>query len=321
MSMPKPPDPARTIEYRRSPDYRPREGLDFRMVDIMSDGVRLQGQVFTPQGVPPGTRLPAVVMAHGWGGVGAFMRADASEVARAGYFVLVFDYRGWGESDSRLVLDGTPEPSHLSGEAEPFTARVRPLREYIDPTEQAGDWQSAIDWLMGEPGVDPKRIGIRGSSYSGGHVIHVAAKDPRVKAVVSQVGGMDSRFAVDPDQDPATSQQTRMARGEIGYPEPRASAIMGLIGTPIERKMSTYAPVEDAVNVTAPTLILLVEHEEYCDNAEHGGLAYERAKGPKELHVYPGVSHYAIYRPEEEGGVRSDVIARTIAWFDKHLKP
>ena len=49
---------------------------------------------------------------------------------------------------------------------------------------------------MGEPVVDKQRIGIRGSSYSGGHVFFVAARDPRVKALVSQVGAFDSRWVM-----------------------------------------------------------------------------------------------------------------------------
>ena len=63
----------------------------------------------------------------------------------------MFDYRGWGESDARVVLTG-PAPA---GDA-PFTAEVRPLRGYIDPFEQVEDWFNAIDWLAGEPMADMK---------------------------------------------------------------------------------------------------------------------------------------------------------------------
>lgn len=309
---PRQPDPARVTQQVRAADYKAPAGVGFRPVTIISDGVRLHGEVFTPAGTRAGQRLPAVVMAHGWGGTAAGLRNDAADIARAGYFVLVFDYRGWGESGSNVVLV-EPEPSHQAGEAEPFTARVKPLREYVNPLEQAEDWFSAIDWIMGEPQVDPNRVGVRGSSYSGGHVVYVAAHDPRVKAVVSQVGGFDSRPR--PGQEaPGRQVATQMARGELGYPAPRAQAIRGLTGSPIGHKGERYAPVVAAEKVTAPTLILLAESEEYGGNPT-AEIAFKSLKGPKELYVIPGITHYAVYSTH-----RAEVIKRAVDWFDRYLK-
>ncbi|WP_372784637.1 alpha/beta hydrolase [Phenylobacterium sp.] len=306
------PDPARVVRQVLASEYQPPAGVAFRTVTIISDGIRLHGEVFTPSAAEPAHKLPGVVMAHGWGGVAASFRADAADIARAGYLVLVFDYRGWGESGSPVVLLA-PEPLHVLGEAAPFTARVQPLREYVNPLEQAEDWFSALDWMMGEPQIDTGRIGIRGSSYSGGHVVHVAAHDPRVRAVVSQVGGFDSRPAAGMEQ-PGRDAATRMARGELGYPAPRASAILGLIGSPIGHKGERYAPVLDAAQVIAPTLIVLVENEEYGGNPT-AEAAYASLQGPKELRVLPGVTHYAVYSTE-----RATVVKLAIEWFDRFLK-
>ena len=126
-----------------------------------------------------------------------------------------------GEKATRVVLTG-PAPA---GDA-PFTAEVRPLRGYIDPFEQVEDWFNAIDWLAGEPMADMNRLGLRGSSYSGGHVVYVASRDPRVRAIVSQVPGIASRPEADAAERPfvraARDRATRrMARGELGYPAPR----------------------------------------------------------------------------------------------------
>lgn len=306
------PDPARTVQPTRAANYTPPSGVDFRPVTIMSDGIRLHGEVFTPADVVAGAKLPAVIMAHGWGGVAAYLRTDASDIARAGYYVLVFDYRGWGESGSPVILVD-PEALHDPGEAASFTARVQPLREYINPLEQAEDWLSAIDWIMGEPQVDHQKVGLRGSSYSGGHVVYVAANDPRVRAVVSQVGGFDSRPPPGYEA-PGREMATRMARGEIGYPAPRASAVAGLIGTPIGHKGERYSPVLEAAKVKAPTLVIITELEEYGGNpiAE---LAYARLQGPKELKILAGATHYAVYSTE-----RDTVVKLAIDWFDNHLK-
>src|SRR6266480_2414985 len=62
--------------------------------------------------------------------------------------------------------------------------------EQRDVTFNSGE-ASAVAWFSLRPEIDADQLGIWGSSFSGGHVLHVAAYDPRVKAVVSQVGAMD----------------------------------------------------------------------------------------------------------------------------------
>ena len=62
-------------------------------------------------------------------------------------------------------------------------------RTNLNNAHEVDDYRAAISYLQGEPGVDPDRIGIWGSSNAGSVVIAVAAIDARVKAVVSQVAG------------------------------------------------------------------------------------------------------------------------------------
>jgi uncharacterized protein len=79
---------------------------------------------------------------------------------------VVFDYRYLGES-----------------EGEP--------RGQIFPWEQIEDFRNAITFAQMQPEVDAAKIGVFGSSYSGGHVICLGALDRRVKAVASQVPLID----------------------------------------------------------------------------------------------------------------------------------
>ena len=106
---------------------------------------------------------------------------------------LTFDYRGWGASDSRVILTG-PAPARTKDLR--FTAEVQEVREVVDPIDQTTDLANAVSWVYGDPQCDRERIGLWGSSYSGGHVVYVAARDPRVKATVSQVPAFDSRLVV-----------------------------------------------------------------------------------------------------------------------------
>ena len=46
-----------------------------------------------------------------------------------------------------------------------ITARVQAIRELVDPFDQTEDIINCIDFLAGEPGVDPDRIGLWGTSF------------------------------------------------------------------------------------------------------------------------------------------------------------
>src|SRR5262249_46548362 len=132
-----------------------RENITFRT----TDGVPLRGWHYRASG----GSSPIVVMAHGFSAVeGMYLARDARGFSAAGLSALVFDHRGFGESGGGQ-------------------------RQEADPQQQIRDYRDAITLAETLPGVDPARIGAWGTSYSGGHVLVVAAIDRRVKAVVSQV--------------------------------------------------------------------------------------------------------------------------------------
>ena len=110
---------------------------------------------------------------------------------------------------------------------------MKEVREIVDPLDQTTDLQNVIHWVHGEKQCDTKRIGLWGTSYAGGHVVYAAARDPRIKALVSQVPGMDSRFVlVGPGRKQTMEEATKRTRGEIGYPEPGIKAVGNLVGAP-----------------------------------------------------------------------------------------
>ena len=201
--------------------FKVPDDVTFRTADIMSEGTRMAAEVFAPKD-PKSEKLPTIVMSHGWGGTAAALRPDGIAFARAGYLVVTFDYRGWGRSDSRLILAGKP-PEKKDGK---LVAEVKEVREVVDPIDQTTDILNAIHWVVGEKLCDPSRIGLWGSSYSGGHVVYVAARDPRVKAFVSQVGAMDSRWAIANPQMKAYTygQATGALTGSSTIPSPGRSS-------------------------------------------------------------------------------------------------
>lgn len=139
-------------------------------IEFTSHGVTCRGWLYRPEGMKGPT--PAIVMSHGFSAVKEMgLDEFAQGFCRAGFIVVAFDYRFLGASE------GTP-------------------RGRIIPQEQHEDLRAALDWIFVQPGVDPARIGMWGSSYAGGHSIFMGAYDPRVKVVVAQVPAMDPGHAM-----------------------------------------------------------------------------------------------------------------------------
>lgn len=131
-----------------------------------AEGTTLRGWLYHP---PIKTqRPPVVVMAHGFATVKEqYLERFAERFADAGLAVLLYDHRNFGSSD------GTP-------------------RNDIDPWQQIRDSQHTISFVRQRDDVDGDRIGIWGTSFSGGHVLVVGAIDARVRRVVVQVPTISS---------------------------------------------------------------------------------------------------------------------------------
>lgn len=138
-----------------------------REVTFYSGGVRCAADLYWPDDAP--TPVPCVVMGHGASATKRLgLPRYAAKFTACGMAVLAFDYRGWGASE------GQP-------------------RQVIDAKAQCDDYHAAIRYARAYPGIDPERIAVWGTSFSGGHVLNVAADDPQVAAVVSQVPMIDAR--------------------------------------------------------------------------------------------------------------------------------
>lgn len=122
---------------------------------------------------PDGDGLhPCVVLAHGFGGTReARLGAFAERFRDAGIAALVFDYRHFGDS---------------AGEP----------RQLLSIGKQLADWRAAIAYARSIQGIDPERIALWGTSFSGGHVVRLAAEDQQIAAVVSQTPFTDGPSAL-----------------------------------------------------------------------------------------------------------------------------
>lgn len=166
-------------------------------------GTRLHGDLYLPvDGAGP---YPGLVMAHGFSatrrmGLPGFARCFAA----AGIAVLVYDHRNLGDS-----------------EGEP--------RQLINPWAQARDYRYALSSLAQRAEVDPNRLGIWGSSYSGGQVLVVGAIDERVKAVVANVpfAGLSREVLPEADAEARFEAMRRALEDESGRGPADAGDVIG----------------------------------------------------------------------------------------------
>jgi dienelactone hydrolase len=171
-------------------DYQLPEGVRTRQVTFYVDGgTALYGKLFLPKGFTTTGRLPAVVVGHGINALSIGIEKFAARFAERGLVAMAIDYQSYGFSSSgsddiRLLEPDTTTDARAVTEKE---ARILLKRTNLNNVHEVADFRAAVSFLQGEPGVDPDKIGIWGSSNGGSVVIAVAAVDARVKAVVSQV--------------------------------------------------------------------------------------------------------------------------------------
>jgi dienelactone hydrolase len=107
--------------------------------------------------------VPCVVMAPGFSSTrDDILPAFAERFAAAGLAVVLFDYRHFGRSTGRP-------------------------RQRLSIPRQLEDYRAAVRFARGLPGVDPERIALWGTSFSGGHVLALGAQGEDVAALVAQV--------------------------------------------------------------------------------------------------------------------------------------
>ena len=284
---------------------------------------RCRGWLYHPAGNGQ-TGLPCIIMAHGLGGTrDAGLTPYAEKFAAAGFAVLVFDYRHFGASDG--------EP-----------------RQLVSVRRQLQDWAGAVQFARTLAIVDAERIGLWGSSFSGGHVLVTAARDGRIAAISAQGPMMDGLAATlniiryagfgrllalaglglrdqfgallgrDPVMVPLVAAEGQVAvmataDAQTGYHNITPVTWRNEICARLGLWLAFYRPVASAGSVRCPVLMQVCQK----DSVAPAGAAVETARrlGPlADLRQYP-IGHFAVY--VGEGFERS--CADQLGFFGKWL--
>ncbi len=269
---------------------------------------------------------PCVVMAHGIGGTrDSGLLPFAEAFAEAGLDALLFDYRSFGDS--------TGEP-----------------RQYGNPASHRDDYRAAVGFARELDGVDSERIVLWGTSWSGGHIVYVAADDGHIAAVISQTPDLDGlRTLLQIARYGGIGQLARLivhgirdAAGALSGREPHLIPIAAQPGTAAAMSSEEAEPGYTAIGgptwrneITAravldegrnraitrigelncPILIQIAEHDSVAPPAQAKAAAW-RAKGRSEVREYP-CAHFDIY----VGRWRERAIADQLHFLRRHLSP
>ena len=127
--------------------------------------VNLDTTLYLPKSASANAPVPAILLAHGFGGTKRSVAEDAADFAGRGYAVLTWTARGFGLSGGQIHLDS--------------------------PDYEVRDAQRLIDWLAARPDIvkdrgDPKVAAV-GGSYGGALALMLAGQDSRVDAIVPMI--------------------------------------------------------------------------------------------------------------------------------------
>ena len=297
-----------------------RKDIEFKT----ENGVTLRGWHYVPDGRQG--KAPTIVMAHGFSAVKEmYLDRFAEAFAAAGLACVVFDNRNFGASDG--------EP-----------------RQEIDPWQQVRDYRDAITYAETLEETDPARIGVWGSSYSGGHVLVVGAIDRRVKCVVAQVplasghgnarrliradylAGVQGMFVEDRRarmagktpaamipvvaQDPASPSALPTPDSWVWFTETgrtRAPSWKNEVTLRSVEMFTEYEPGSYVSFISPTPLLMVVALGDVLTVADLALAAYERALEPKRLVILQG-GHFDAYIKDFEASSKP-----TVEWFTRHL--
>ncbi|MFG2737213.1 alpha/beta fold hydrolase [Streptomyces harbinensis] len=284
-------------------DSPPEVHRQDRMAEMPADDgepVAIDTSYFTAG--DPGTRRPAVLLGHGFGGSKDDLRAQAETLARDGYAVLTWSARGFGASGGRVGLN--------------------------DPEREVADVSRLIDWLAEQPEVlldaegDP-RVGMSGASYGGAIALLAAGHDDRVDAVAPRITYWNLADALFPDgvfkklwagiffttgegcanfSPELCAMYERVAVN--GAPDEEATALL-----------TARSPAAVADRIDVPALIVQGQHDSLfpLNHADAMATAIE-ANGAPVAVDWTWSGH--------DGGISEDhrIEERVTRWFDRYLK-
>mgnify|MGYP003338404265 CR=1 FL=1 len=261
-------------------------------VTFKSDGLTISGNLCLPDNAPKGKKLACIMVLHGFGSnkTSDNVKVPCAMLNEWGYAALGFDMRGCGESEG--------------------------ARANLICLEQVADTRAACTFLQSRPEIDPKRIGVLGSSFGGAVAVYAAGVDERIGACVSSGGWGNGKIKFQ-GQHPgkeAWAKFTRMLEDGKAHRAKHGKSMMvdrydivpippnlrhNLASKSHEQFTAETAQsmfdfrAEDVVAQISPRpLLLLHSSVDSVTPTEQSLALFDKAGMPKDLHLFGDTNHF-----------------------------
>jgi pimeloyl-ACP methyl ester carboxylesterase len=290
-----------------------------KKIHFQAEDITLRGWFYVPLHLQ--MQMPGIIMTPGFSALKEHHYDEfAQTFVNAGFCVLLYDNRNCGESDGHPRLE-------------------------IDPILQAHDMSYAIHFLQNQKEVNKDKIGLWGSSFSGGIVLAVAAKDKRVRCVVAQtpfVEGYHRTLQLEDSTKLAALQKkfaADRASRALGHPstmipvvtsDPEKTAVMNQPSayqffTSIpewENKVTlksienayAFSPIDIIQDIAPIPLLFIVADQDTVNSTELARKAFAKALPPKKIVMAKG-GHF-----DPHGDLFGICSKEACDWFSEHLK-
>ncbi|MBB4820623.1 pimeloyl-ACP methyl ester carboxylesterase [Pseudomonas alcaligenes] len=279
-----------------------------------ADHLPLAGRVYGQLKAKP---APVVVLCHGFCGIqDILLPAYAQAFAEVGYLAVTFDYRGFGAS---------------GGE-----------RGRLVPQQQVLDVLTVIDWVKAQSWADAERVALWGTSLGACHAVVVASRLPSLKCLLLQMPFANGETLITgrlPEAERAPFLETleKMQARRTSTGKDLFVPIPKVMSDPQSRafferckashpemdvkipfltvwEMAHYKPVDVAIRVVTPSLVVVAGDDE-VNPPEQGLALYGRIRGRKAVQVIDKAGHYDLY----QGRAFDTAVGFQLDWLAQYL--
>jgi len=228
-----------------------------RPVSLKVDEIDIWGQLYLPgdkwiypgiclcHGIPGGQRQPGD---RGYPGL-------AERICRRGWAVVIFNFRGTGDSGGNLDIGGWTR-----------------------------DLTAVIDYFIAQPGVDKSKLALVGFSAGVAVSIYVAANDPRVKSVAALACPAEFTFSALGNDPQAIIEQYRsigLIRDE-GFPDSIENWVYNF---------QLVRPLQYIARISPRSLLLVHGSRDGIVAVGDAARLYKLAGEPKQKIIIEGAGH------------------------------
>lgn len=252
--------------------------MDIKSITFLSDGYIIRGNLLLPSTI--NSLQPTIIKCHGLPGSSNQVSGIATELTRAGFIVLTFDFRGVRNSNGQF--------------------------SYSNAIMDIGN---AITFLESYEFVDKQRIALYGASFGGAVAISRATFDLRIRCVAVRAPIFDTNYFFEKLEQIYTNQSIVSSLSKVVRGLSSKNAWISMKEDGIR-----YNPMNTVDLISPRALLVVAGDSDQIIDLEGVKQLFMKAKDPKKLEIITGADHI-LSNPESFKKTNHIIIS----WFHENL--